>query len=304
MPFPDKCVIIANPAAGRGKAYHKLMYLQEVLDAHHLSYVVKVTNAPYHATELAQQAVKEEFELVVAFGGDGTINEVASGLINTRTALGVIPCGTGNDFIRSLGIPVNIVRAVKILSEYYRDLIDVGQLNGRYFINGLGIGFDARVNYEATRIKRLRGHALYIIALLKTLRLYQSIEMEIRYKGIRMQRNTYLIALGNGFSVGGGFRLTPDARLDDSLFDVCHVSDVGLGTIVRHFPKLFNGRINVVDQVTMARVPEIHIESDQEMPVHLDGEVYSMTSHAVTASILPRALHVVMNKKSTHYPAA
>lgn len=247
------------------------------------------------AADIANRSANAGWDTIVAFGGDGTINEVVNGLMGTDAVLGVIPCGTGNDFSRSLRIPINIAEALNILNRRRMKRVDVGRTRQRYFINGIGIGFDALVNYESQQIAGLRGTVLYGYSIIRALHKYNAVEMEVQFNGTRQVRETYLIAAGNGFSVGGGFMLTPDALLDDALFDICHVDNVSLATIFRHFRKLLNGKIGTVRQVTLDRSPNLIVSSRNDMPVHIDGEVLSTHARHVEVSLIPSAMQVIGN---------
>jgi len=286
--------IIVNPAAGRGKTHRRLPVLRDLFHRHPCEYHLEMTHGPMEAADIASRAAAAgEWDAVVAFGGDGTINEVANGLAGTDAVLGVLPCGTGNDFARSLGVSKDLAQAFRTLMEGQVCAVDLGHTESRYFINGIGVGFDARVNYEARQLKGLRGTALYLASILRTLSKYKALEMEVRFNGTSRSGKTYLVAAGNGFSVGGGFMLTPDARLDDALLDICHIDEIGLGTIVRHFGKLYNGRIGRVKQVTMAQSPHLEIQCAAGMPVHMDGEVIATRAQRLSVRMVPGALKVI-----------
>ena len=298
MGFSRRYNIIVNPAAGHGKPLDKLQLLQYYLNNAGLDYKISFTHAPMEAAEIANRGSHQGFDVVVAFGGDGTLNEVANGLIGENIPLGIIPCGTGNDFAVSAGIPLDLRQAVRILANHQITTIDAGLLDGRYFINAVGVGFDALVNYKSTQMTRLKGKSRYITSLISGLFEYNPIEMEVQFNGTVKTGKTYLVALGNGFSVGGGFRLTPDAQLDDASFDVCHVEDVSIGTILRHFPKLLNGKIGQVKQVTLEKSPGLQITSDSALPIHLDGEVAALNTKEIRVEIIPAALPVIGNWQS------
>lgn len=287
--------VIVNPAAGSGKPLRKLDSLEYHLNQAGLDYELEFTHQPMDAVGLAQHDAHKGFDVVVAFGGDGTINEIDNGLIGSETALGVIPCGSGNDFARSLRIPHNIRKAVDILKSHQTKIIDLGKLNRRYFVNGVGIGFDAFVNYQSTLVTRLNGQVKYLSFIVRSLSKYRSLDMEIRYYGTIHAGKTFLVAVGNGTSIGGGFRLTPDAKLNDGTFDVCRVADVGFGTILRHFPKLLNGHIGKVRQVQLGRSPVLQVSSAEPLPVHLDGEIYSMSATEINVKLAREKLRVIGN---------
>jgi len=286
---------IVNPAAGRGNALRILPQLQEQLTSHRIEFDIEQTHSAMDAAEMARRSAESGWEVIVAVGGDGTVNEVVNGIMDTDVTLGIIPCGTGNDFSRSLHVPKDIAVAVDILQKGAVKKIDVGQTDNRYFINGIGIGFDAAVNNETRQIKGLRGTALYAAGLLKALRKYNAIEMELRFNGVAAVRDTYLIAAGNGMSVGGGFLLTPDAQLDDALFDICHVDNIKPMTIARHFSKLFNGKIGMVKEVTLDQSPHLSVASSAGMPIHIDGEVIATDAKQIDIKIVPGAVSVIGN---------
>ncbi|MBS1272325.1 MAG: Diacylglycerol kinase [Candidatus Marinimicrobia bacterium] len=287
--------IVANPAAGNGKTLNALDELQYYLNESHLKYELVFTHSPMEAAEIASNKSQQGSDVIVAFGGDGTINEVANGLVGGEAPLGIIPCGSGNDFSKSTGIPKDISAAVDILGNHAVKSIDVGKIEDRYFVNGMGIGFDALVNYRATQMQMLKGKTSYVASIVSSLFQYQSIEMEVEFNGTVKTGKTYLVALGNGFSVGGGFRLTPDAVLDDACFDVCHVAEVKKRTIIRHFSKLLDGRVGAVEQVTLSKSPDLTITSDEHLPIHIDGEVFRMDATEVNVKIVPSALPVIGN---------
>ncbi|MEE9166237.1 MAG: diacylglycerol kinase family protein [Candidatus Neomarinimicrobiota bacterium] len=287
-------LIIANPGGGRGRTLKRMPHFTSLLDEANEDYQVRWTEAPKHATEIATEEM-EKFDLVVAFGGDGTVNEIANGLIGSDTPLGIIPLGTGNDFARSCGIPLRIEEAARLLVKGVRKEIDVGTVNGRFFTNVVGVGFDARVNRESLKTAWLKGTALFLWATLKTLAKYESIPMRIELDNEVIEETTYLLCVGNGWSVGAGLKLTPDALLDDGTFDVCHVSDISSMKVVMNFPKLFNGNINDIDEVTSHRSRRIDIQSEVPFPVHIDGEIPDGETTDLHIEIIPKGLSVIGN---------
>jgi YegS/Rv2252/BmrU family lipid kinase len=248
------------------------------------------------AADIADWNAHHDFDVIIAFGGDGTINEVVNGLVGSEAVLGVIPCGTGNDYAREIGIPKDIRAAVRILLQHHVQTHDVGEFQGRYFANAIGFGFDAKVNEIAQRMKYLKGTAVYIASIIQSLWKYNAIDMEVHMNGTVLQEKTYLVAAGNGTSVAGGVKLTPAASLNDSLLDICHVEDVSVGTIVRHVPKLFDGRIGEVKQVTLSRSPYLQIETDTHLPIHMDGEILVSDTTSYLVNIRPGTVRVITQK--------
>ncbi len=288
--------IVVNPAAGRGAAVKRLPELEHYLQKNNLNYDIVYTRSPMDAAEIADWNAHHNSDVIVAFGGDGTINEVVNGLIDTDVALGIIPCGTGNDYAREIQIPTHIPKAVEILLRHHIEVLDVGEYQGRFFANAIGFGFDAKVNEVAQRTKLLKGTAVYISSIIQSLLEYKAIDMEVQMNGTSLQKKTYLVSAGTGTSVAGGVKLTPTAKLNDALFDICHVEDVNVGTIIRHVPKLFNGKIGQVKQVTLKKSSYLHIETDTCLPVHMDGEILISDTTSYTVNIRPTAVRVITGR--------
>jgi YegS/Rv2252/BmrU family lipid kinase len=233
--------------------------------------------------------------VVVAVGGDGTVNEVLPGMISSRRPLGIVPAGSGNDFIKSLQIPNCIEKAVDIVLEGRTRDVDAGRINGRYFANGVGIGFDAAVNRASYGINHSkRGLLLYLCALLKTLGRYDPVPLTITLNGERIQGKMFLLSIGNGTTVGGGFKLTPHARLDDGLLDVTMVKPIGLMPLLWHLPKVFQGTIDRATRYAATRrTSRLIVESAQPVPVHVDGEIFDDKGNRFEIEVVPRALTVI-----------
>lgn len=287
-------LVIANPGGGRGKTEKLLPRLESLLKGANADFKVKRTEAPKHATSIAQQE-RHNFDTMVAFGGDGTVNEIINGLIGGECHLGVIPIGTGNDFARSCGIPMSLEKAVDILLKSETKKIDLGVVNGQYFGNVVGVGFDAYTSKESRKIEKLHGTMVYIWAVFKTLSKYESIPMRIELDDETIEQSTYLVSIGNGWSVGGGMQLTPDAVLDDGIFHVCHIKDISSLKVVRNFPRLMNGNINKVDEVTIYQSRQVRITSEAPLPVHVDGEIPDGEITELQIGMIQGGLSVVGN---------
>ncbi|MEE9464337.1 MAG: YegS/Rv2252/BmrU family lipid kinase, partial [Candidatus Neomarinimicrobiota bacterium] len=213
-----RILVITNPAAARGGATRVLNKVKQLTTEHDdcCSFDFVMTERPGHATELTREKASA-YDLVAAFGGDGTINEVANGLAGGNTPMGVIPNGTGNDFARSAGIPRNPRAAIELLCKGIPEPIDLGVANGRYFTNSVGIGFVGQANYESAQITRIKGSLVFILAVLKTMWSWKAAPMTVIVDGqtiVHPDDPTYLVGIGNGWSIGGGMKLNPDARLD------------------------------------------------------------------------------------------
>ncbi len=289
-------LIIANPAASRGGAVKALVKVRKLTREHKdcCEFDFMVTEDPLHATELARTHARD-YDLVVAFGGDGTVNEVVQGLVGGNTPLAVIPYGTGNDFARSAGIPLQLDAAIDLLCQGTATPCDAGLVNERYFVNAVGIGFDGRVNYEAGKIRWLRGPLAILLAIFRTMRFWEAVPMILTVDGQTISGTTYLVNIGNGPFVGGGLKLTPAARIDDGKLSVCHVADIAPLKIILNFGRLKTGTIDVLPEVTQLSGSKIVVESELPMPVHADGEVLGLEIHKLDLRIFPGAIRLVRN---------
>ncbi len=267
---------IVNPVSGNGRTRRILPRLINLARKLGMEFDLQLTKAPEHATELAREYASE-FDVVVAVGGDGTVNEVAAGTVRSNTVMGIIPTGTGNDFIRAVG-------KLKSLQEYVHRVvagrvktIDVGTLNlkGRelIFVNGIGIGFDAEVARESFNVHKLRGLSRYLYSVVKTLYKYKSIRMRIKLDEQIVEGKTFLVAVGNGVSAGGGFLLTPAAVLNDGLLDACIAADMSTSRILRVLPSALKGTHGQHPEVTFGRAKQLLIECETPVSIHRDGEV-------------------------------
>jgi diacylglycerol kinase (ATP) len=215
-------------------------------------------------------------------------------MVFSDTPLGIIPGGTGNDFVKALGIPCRLERAVDVLLAGRVRRIDVGKINTTYFANNAGFGFDAAVNRATCSDRRGRGGlSLYLRALVRTLGRYRPVRLTITLNNRTWEQETFLLSVGNGTTCGGGFKLTPHARLDDQLLDVTLVQPLPLASLLRHFPKVFLGAIDRVSYARTERTAMLTIQSAGPVPVHVDGEIFPESETVYELSVVPRSLNVI-----------
>lgn len=290
-----KYKLIANPAARRGNTHLIISRTLELLAKRGIAYDLELTTAPKEAGLIARAACRDH-DVIVAIGGDGTVNEVVQGMVFSDTPLGIIPGGTGNDFIRSLRIPNDLEQAVDIVLSGQTRTIDVGRINSTYFANNAGFGFDAAVNITASSmVGSAGGLSLYLRALVKTLGKYRPVQLTVAMNGRTSTQETFLLSIGNGTTCGGGFKLTPQAKLDDQLLDVTLLKPLPLASLLWHFPKVFLGTIDRVSYAACERTAELTITSNGPVPIHVDGEIFPGSETTYTVSMIPRALTVIEN---------
>lgn len=298
---PKKAKIIINPTANHGEA-SKFTGLASRFFEDKLSAEIVLTKRPGHASEIATKL--QGFDLVVAVGGDGTAFEVANGLAksgNRETALAIVPTGSGNDLRRALGISSNINRALEQVVEGKTSYIDLGYVNGTYYTNSLGVGFDARVAHLANHIKdevKRSGISLYLTALFRILfKDYYCHPVRIRIDdGDWFDREIVLVAANNGLCYGGGFMITPRARNDDGLLEVCVVDRLTKWQVIPRLPFVILGRHTWMKPIRFYQTKKVVIESDNELAAHLDGEL--MIARRFDIKIVPKALKVIIGDRS------
>jgi diacylglycerol kinase (ATP) len=296
---------ILNPVAGQGAGGKLQGLLEKILRRRGVRYTMHLTEGPGHATKLARTS---SAQVVVAVGGDGTINEVANGLVGSEKHLGIIPAGSGNDFIKSVNLSSNLTGALDQVISGNSSKIDVGMVvcstnahpvdvegnpNARCFVNGIGIGFDAAVAVRTRQIRFLTGVPLYLAAVFQVLGRYKSPHFKITSDSFQEEGRKLLIAVGNGTCAGGGFYLTPDAVIDDGLLDVCLIEDIPVPTILRILPRVLWGGHRTAKQAKFRRCKELNLTSSDTFYVHADGEIVGDSVRNVGILIKHHALSVI-----------
>jgi YegS/Rv2252/BmrU family lipid kinase len=290
---------ILNPAAGRGAAARAWSRVQPVLRDAGAEVELAETRARGHAAELAEAAARAGWPTVVALGGDGTVNEVANGLLRasesdaTSAALGIIPVGSGNDFALLSDVPRDPAEAARRVLAGAERRVDAGRVDGRWFTNGVGVGLDARVAIEANRNRRLRGIGIYLWALAKVLRSFRPPTMRVEIDGEVIERPLTLVTVGNGGRHGGGFWICPDAKIDDGVLDVCVCDGLTTPQILGFLPKTMRGTHVGASCVHMRNARRVRITSDAPLPVHADGEILFEDAHELDIEIAPGRLRLV-----------
>jgi diacylglycerol kinase (ATP) len=305
--------IILNPISGRGSGEKSRPLIEQRLKELELDFEIIPTDYPGHAIQLAEDAARASFDVVVAVGGDGTANEVLNGLVHARhegegnAVLGLIPVGRGNDFGFGIGVPHDVDLACQILAHGRRKWIDVGFVqggdypDGRYFGNGVGIGFDAMVGFEALKLKRLHGFPSYIVAALKTIFLYyQAPTLRIEFADQVYTQPALMVSIMNGRRMGGGFMMAPDGLSDDGLFDVCIAGQVSKPAILGLIPRFMKGDQASHPAIRTARTDQIKVTAEQgSLPAHADGETLCVAGKQLEMRIFPRLIEVILPSEAT-----
>jgi diacylglycerol kinase (ATP) len=299
--------VIVNPIAGSGLGAKVTPDIHNLLSAQGLDYDLVSTTYPGEAVELAQQAVLDGYDTVVAVGGDGTYHEAINGMMTASNGetvgnLGVLPVGSGCDFAYMIGVSPNLEEACLQLARHQTKVVDVGRVTvdgvPRYFDNTVGVGFDGVVTLERRKFKYLRGMALYLPVVLKTVFVsFQAPRSVVEYEGDgekqRLEQDVLMLTVCIGRREGGGFYIAPDAQNDDGLLELCLAENIPRIQILALIPHFMKGTHVDKPPVTMARGTRVAISSPDNLIAHADGELLCTEAHHIECEILPQRIQVV-----------
>ena len=299
--------IILNPAANRGHGKEAIPEIESRLKGHGLEFDLLCTERAWHAADLAEEAIAAGVDAVVAAGGDGTANEVLNGLMRARQAgrepcaMGILSIGRGNDFAYGMGIPPGVEAGCRVLAEESRRTMDVGLVvgglypEGRYFGNGIGIGFDAVVGFEAAKMTRLSGFPSYLVAVLQTVFLYYTAPLtQIEYDGQQFTQPSLMISVMNGQRMGGGFMMAPHGQPDDGLFDLCIAREVSRARIFGLIPHFMRGTQASQEAIRTGQTKRIVVTAvEGVLPAHADGETLCIDGQRLEVQLLPRQIQIL-----------
>jgi diacylglycerol kinase (ATP) len=305
MENKQKWCFIVNPTAGGGFGKELLPELEEQLAKRSLDASILITERHDHAIELSKHGLEKGCTHIIAVGGDGTMNEVARPLIGqNQVTTGLIPAGTGNDFIQILGFPDRF-------SEEYWDIffkqssidMDVGVVNGLYFLNGMGLGFDAQVaaeNYvEPGEVAKGSGKGKYIWHIVKTLLFYKEGKVTISSRDQEQESDCFINTISIGRRFAGSFFLTPEAIANDGLLDVCMIRKLNLLQRFKILSMVPKGTHISDRKVDYYQTEKILVDFGKKVPFHVDGELYFDTTFEV--GLRPSALHIIYNPEGKHF---
>jgi diacylglycerol kinase (ATP) len=297
--------VIVNPVAGARSTRRKWPIISRLLERIGLTFDFNYTEGVGHAMELARVAASDGYRYLVAVGGDGTVNEVANGILHSQnakaTALGVVSTGTGSDFARSAGLARDYTTACNNLTSSKRLTIDVGvvtyqrggQRQERFFVNSAGVGFDAAVVKETERLPKFFGGTIpYVAGMLRTLVSYKNKPIMLKVGDEEEHCCVLNVAVANGNYMGGGMRIAPEAALDDRLLDVVVIGDMGKLELLKEFPTVYKGTHVNHPKVSVKKATNVVIESAEPMLVYADGEL--LGECPVEFGVVPKALSIVV----------
>ena len=291
-----KIIFIVNPISGTQGKELVLNLLDEKIDKERYTWDVVYTKRAGHAIEIAAQAAAEKADVVVAIGGDGTINEIGRSLVHTETALGIIPCGSGNGLARHLHIPMEPKKALEIINEGVTDIIDYGKINGTDFFCTCGVGFDAFVSLKFANAGK-RGLLTYLEKTLQESLTYQPETYELETEDGTYKYKAFLIACGNASQYGNNAYITPQATLTDGLLDVTILEPFTVLDVPSLAFQLFNKTIDQNSRIKTFRCRKLRIHRTSPGVVHFDGDPMQADEN-VDIELIQKGLRVIVPKGS------
>ena len=291
-------VFIINPVAGHGKALKFIHQIRNFFTGKNIKYIIKLTKYAGHATEIAKKYAALGANRIYSVGGDGTLNETVNGIIGSNSSLGILPGGTGNDFLKSITDNKDDILNRTILGPTHK--IDVGKVNDRYFLNISSVGFDAQVAYTTNRIKKfplMNGSFAYIAGVFLTLLKNKDYLLDLTIDDKNFTNATILITVSNGIYYGGGMKPSPNALIDDGFFDVCLINKKNTFQIIKFLPKFIKGEHNNIGGVSFYRCKTLKIKNDYPVPLNIDGEVSLSTNSSF--EIIPKGINIIIPVNSS-----
>ncbi|MEG0742218.1 MAG: diacylglycerol kinase family lipid kinase [Clostridia bacterium] len=284
--------LIINPVAGNGRAKQIGEQAVTYLKEREADFVAHLTNHPGHATELAHAAAMRGANTVIALGGDGTVTETAQGLMHTKTALGIAPAGTGNDFIKAVGTPKQWKDALDFIMTHAARPVNTGTMNDRYFINVCGAGFDVMVlDFAESAKKRISGIWPYLYGVIRAIKAFTPFEMHVEVTdGQRLDGKYMICSIANGQYIGGGIPIAPLADVTDGLLDLMLVDAVPRWKIPFYLPALMMGKL-YKHKVSHRYLTSKCALSSPNMRLNLDGEILSVEQTRFTCETDALLLH-------------
>lgn len=280
-------LFIVNPISGIGKQKEIAKMLEKYLNLQKFSFEICFTEYRGHAISLSKSGIKKKFDNIVAVGGDGTVNEVASALTNSNVCMGIIPVGSGNGLARHLKIPMQINKAIKVLNKEAVKTIDTASLNGNSFVNVAGIGFDAHIAHLYAQTKK-RGAIPYMKFMTSEFYKYKPTNYQVFIDERPYHLSAFLISFANSSQFGNNAYISPHALIDDGLIDICMLKEFPMIESGALAVKLMNKRIDKSKYMTIVKGSSAKIKSQENIKAHIDGEPIN----------LPKEICLEINKAS------
>jgi YegS/Rv2252/BmrU family lipid kinase len=289
-----KLFILNNPTSGgRSRNQRVMREVQDFVEAKQIHFELVLTQADRNAQAAVRERMDDTFTDLLIVGGDGTISESVNGL-NRDIPVSIIPAGTGNDFVKMLGLGKTLQEQLETTLSGHLKRFDLGVCNGRKFVNGVGIGFDGQIveDMKRKRVPLLTGHAKYYYHVLQILASYKERAFDFKIDESSHSEPLILMTIGNGTTFGGGFKLMPNARIDDGLLEVCTIAPIASVRRFLNIGKLSNGTHGALPEVHFYQAKSVRVEDNPLLFAHLDGEAIGQPPFEITISENALALRV------------
>jgi len=291
-----KTLVIVNPTANRGRVLQVLPQVEGKLKELGIDFTLRISPSPDAPPKMAREGIAEGFQRIVAAGGDGTSHALGGAMAGTGITLGFLPLGRGNDFSTALAIPRDPLAACEVLRSGQSVQIDAGRSGtGQLFVNMAGAGFDSEVNRYGNQVRWIQGGIVYYYAAIVQIFRFKAANFTLLHDNGAWKGKALMIGIGNSPQYGGGMRLTPHAKVNDGLFDIVVVGDLGKGDFLRTLPKVFSGSHLSNPKVFEFKTRRIEISCDAPYCSYADGDFFS--DLPMTLEIVPLALRVWVPEK-------
>ncbi len=290
-----KVWFIVNPISGIGRQKTVEKLVPEILNRDLYDFEIKYTEERGHARKISLQAINEGVDILAVVGGDGTVSEVASRLVNSNVELAIIPAGSGNGMARALKIPVNTRKAIRILNKYALVRMDAGEINGKIFANSSGVGFDAHIS-KLFHSRKKRGLASYVWLVAREYFKYKLNTYTLEVGGKILERKAWIVSFANSSQYGNNALIAPRAVVNDKLLDVVIIHDFPGWVLPSLIVRLFKGTLDKSKYIETFRTDNIKCKMEIESSVHLDGDPHDMGKE-LDIKIIPQSVKVIVPKK-------
>ncbi|MES2590436.1 MAG: YegS/Rv2252/BmrU family lipid kinase [Bacteroidota bacterium] len=287
-----KICFIVNPISGVGRQKVMEKLIDQYLDRTLFDYEIVYTKAAKHATILSRQAVADGFNIVVAVGGDGSVNETAKGLIGSSAAMAIVPTGSGNGLARHLKIPLNLKKAMEVINLAKEVSIDSVQINNDTFINIAGVGFDAHIGWEFAKFGK-RGFSSYLKVIARELPKYKAQDFELIIDGKTIKRNAFLISFANGSQWGNNAHIAPSADVSDGIMDISILKSFSFFNAISIGYRLFRKTMHLSPFLETIRSKEVIVKQSHSTIAHTDGEPVEL-GNIISIKVNPLSLRVIV----------
>lgn len=282
---------IINPISGKGKQDSIIDLIKASSKKFQFEFEAAYTEEPNQATQLTEKAIRKGFDAVISVGGDGTLNEIMKVLIDSGTKLGIIPTGSGNGMARHLNIPLEIEKAIEIIAKYKYKKIDTSVVNGHPFIMMAGVGFDAEIAWQFSQSDK-RGLSTYAKLAIGSYRNFQPTKYKIIIDGVIYEREALLISFANGSQYGNNFTISPEAKEDDGLIDVCILSKFPVLKAPVVSLRMLTNSIHESPYLEIIQGKEIQIRQEIDK-LNLDGEAIELNA-PLKVKVNPLSLDIII----------